>query len=1112
MKKLYYLLLAAALLPVGSKAQNLLNEDFEEYSADSSYYSTQFPTGWTVEKSSLPASTPRFKWSVEVYKGTYPSMSGHGWLYCDGAGYDGETKGGFGPREEKLITPALTLNNTYSLSFDWKAAAYAVLNSKAYTFQIRVIEGSDTTTIFDIQNEQDVRNSGVPKDPYGTYIWGNWAVNNSKIDLSAYQGKTIKIAFVYKMLAYSGANSLWVDNIKVQQSAAVTSPIAQSSLTSYTFQKMYIGEKHYTESFTIRNIGKGNLHITGFEAPDGVTLVGDTTKSAPATEKLSLQLAYKASLTSPTSGNIVIKTNGGDITIPFTATKEAVPDGYTLELFEKFPPAGWTNQGWGSTYQALEGDASAYAAGSFEDAYLISPRLDLSNASAPHKLIFTFYNSFDSEEGNTYATNDLSVWVSTDGGATWKDSVWTTVYNDPNQYNRLVTDTIDLSKYTSNNVKVRWKNPAVTYDVNSGAAEYSVFFLDRVLLPNVYGAEGKPISISYVAPANGATQIVPKNVTLEWKDAQFADSYKLYVGTSSSNFDIINGQNVGTVNKYTLATLPYASTIYWKVVGTNSLGDETDSPVWSFSTQADNSISTFPWFEGFEHGGTWPLGWYREDASQYSKWNLSDYYPYDGKYIATTSGRATDDVNRLYTPDVKLPADGQYQISFWWGNDVAVNLKKDANNVRTNKFSTTDNNADYGTFEIYADGQWKQLDRISDNSDDDNKYWIYESFDLSAYAGKTVQFRWSYDVTNYNNAYALSLDNVEIKSLAENSVAFNINSWFAGKVNADDTFKSDTVALTNLGGKDVTVSKVSFSTDNFTSTLPSNTTVKAGSSQQFVITFAAKQTAATDSVTVDDTLKVILTDGSVAALPVKGIALAKDIRFYGFEADKTGGVPAHFTGINADGTASVGVGTWSTPNLKEGAPLSFVVLNDAECYNSLKGAWGHQALMTRCNVDGAADDWLVSDQKYTITNRSTVQFDARPWESINSILPAGSPTFKVLVSETSATDRSTFTQVGSDKTPDLFNNVSWPHYSVDLSSYAGKTVYIAIEAVYTNSLGGFLDNVEFDHIGATTGINSITTDASALDVNAPMYNIAGQRVSKTYKGVVIQDGKKFIVK
>jgi hypothetical protein len=45
-------------------------------------------------------------------------------------------------------------------------------------------------------------------------------------------------------------------------------------------------------------------------------------------------------------------------------------------------------------------------------------------------------------------------------------------------------------------------------------------------------------------------------------------------------------------------------------------------------------------------------------------------------------------------------------------------------------------------------------------------------------------------------------------------------------------------------------------------------------------------------------------------------------------------------------------------------------------------------------------------------------------------------------------------------------------------------------------------------IGKGTGINTINAD----DENAPIYNVAGQRVSKAQKGVFIQNGKKVAVK
>jgi len=45
-------------------------------------------------------------------------------------------------------------------------------------------------------------------------------------------------------------------------------------------------------------------------------------------------------------------------------------------------------------------------------------------------------------------------------------------------------------------------------------------------------------------------------------------------------------------------------------------------------------------------------------------------------------------------------------------------------------------------------------------------------------------------------------------------------------------------------------------------------------------------------------------------------------------------------------------------------------------------------------------------------------------------------------------------------------------------------------------------------VNGGTGINSVNAD----DVNAPVYNLAGQRVNKAQKGIFIQNGKKVAVK
>lgn len=49
-----------------------------------------------------------------------------------------------------------------------------------------------------------------------------------------------------------------------------------------------------------------------------------------------------------------------------------------------------------------------------------------------------------------------------------------------------------------------------------------------------------------------------------------------------------------------------------------------------------------------------------------------------------------------------------------------------------------------------------------------------------------------------------------------------------------------------------------------------------------------------------------------------------------------------------------------------------------------------------------------------------------------------------------------------------------------------------------------------DHSGSTTGITSVKKEAAGN--NAPMYNLAGQLVDKGYKGIVIKNGKKIVLK
>ena len=57
----------------------------------------------------------------------------------------------------------------------------------------------------------------------------------------------------------------------------------------------------------------------------------------------------------------------------------------------------------------------------------------------------------------------------------------------------------------------------------------------------------------------------------------------------------------------------------------------------------------------------------------------------------------------------------------------------------------------------------------------------------------------------------------------------------------------------------------------------------------------------------------------------------------------------------------------------------------------------------------------------------------------------------------------------------------------------------------------YLTNKTVEELNTGTNISSAIV-ASKVNANAPIYNLAGQKVNKSYKGVVIQNGKKFVQK
>lgn len=99
-------------------------------------------------------------------------------------------------------------------------------------------------------------------------------------------------------------------------------------------------------------------------------------------------------------------------------------------------------------------------------------------------------------------------------------------------------------------------------------------------------------------PGSGSVN-VPVPTALCWVSGGGSpEGYKLFLGTENPPPLLADMQQGAT---YT-GTFAYSTTYFWKVVPYNSYGDAVDCPVWSFTTQSDPVVHSFPWQTDFGSG------------------------------------------------------------------------------------------------------------------------------------------------------------------------------------------------------------------------------------------------------------------------------------------------------------------------------------------------------------------------------------------------------------------------------------------------------------------------------------------------------------------------------
>lgn len=1023
-------------------AQTVFYEDFEKPGFP--------PEGWEVIEDH--SDSVYYHWQIFSYSDGYPTLGGGlRSAYIDTRIYQTSEDYPENPKTEWLITPDIDMPDySCKLSFLWQAHKKAYQDSCYNTWVlVSTNQGVTWDTLWHLLDPKIMTNSGTP------WPWESFGENRADVDLSKYQGKSIRIAWLYRNF-YKGQGDLFkLDNISVEKWNPLTGPVAQLSPDSYAFPESYMNIAISSGNvFKLSNTGIDTLKVTAIKGLEGTdfSIPGDFSSVALARNQAVLfGVVYLPTQNGARSATAQIETNGGTVQLELSGSKIGLPAGYTLESFENdyFPPVGWTGNGWQrSRSMAASGQACATPSVMAKTNYLQSPRLDLSKGSS-HYVSFDWADFLGIEQEGW--DNENIVQFSENGGQSWK-TIFTTTPSDESPWSR---EKITLNS-TSDNAYIRF---VCNMDDLSSDSEISLWLLDNVVLPPFYGSDAAPVATTNVAPKDKATDQYVNNLVLSWTPVLHATSYKVKVGTSETNLtDVLDIEQ--TECTATLQGLSYNTTYYWQVIPFNSYGQASSVETWSFTTMSDPTISTFPYLEDFEGADFPSLGWRIQGDN---KWSRSEFKPYEGKYTAISASQEGTAI--LAMPPLKLPEDQAMQISFVWGNAYPVGLVV-PDGPMSAKEEAKSPNVDTIYFELSTDEvNWKVLSFISDvpNADDDY-YWHRFKYALTDYKGKVVYLRWRYVCVNYARSRGSSLDNVLVSEYSSGGqILFSHAEFDAGVVNYRHTVSSQNYYFINDGAVDLKVKDVSFKSRNFTTDIAVGDEIKSDKAQSYSIFF----TALDPGKITDDSLRIEFENGLVAQQAVKGHALDSNTRCFTFEFDEPFSLTdiQNFTTIDVDGYATCKPWLINYPHY--GAPFAFMVMNviDAD-WRNITPTSGVQCLYAACpdysmNGMNMADDWLISDPM-TASDKSKFRFFAKSYGNPNEF---ELHKISVLVSETD-NNRSSFSQLkGWEKVEVPYSaQGEYTEFTVDLSAYAGKQIFVAVRhTVGEDGFALFMDDLWFEN-------------------------------------------------
>lgn len=942
--------------------------------------------------------------------------------------------------ETPIVGPMVTNSQ---LMFDYRYVNYTGYPSTPLTLvagdklEIQVApEGGTFTTIHTID-----QNNHVTSTDFANVI----------VPISGYAGQTIQVKF----LAARGAGDYYldIDNVTIRETPAggvlVVSPSPVAMGTGYVgFSK--------TQQVALTNTGVAALTVN------------------------SIALASTVDFQLQNLPTLPVTINPGDPAVPFTVVFTPTTAGeLSTQLLIGDTRANSSINVTGTGVQPLEGEIC-------ENPYIVTlPLVDYDGTTEGYandytSAMFTGLTSASYVNGKDWVAK-ITVPTLGNLNITLANQTGAPAYQYMGMF--LVNTIPSLASPAAVLAQAYGTAPFSIANYNATPGDYYLIIDNWPTPDNIYftlnisfvEATDPPSPATLVAPADEAIG-VSATPTLSWTSGGgVVEKYYVSYGTVSPFTTVLNNHDNGTATTYAITSpLNYETEYWWKVSPWNSVaGYAENQATWTFTTLTNPTISSFPFFEGFESGytnGASVLGnWSQLVGPEYSSvyWtanNTETTYnrsPRTGNWNATLryNGEST-----LVRP-IQLEAGTGYQIEFYarqdTGTSTAAKIQAKLGNAPTLAALTTQI---VPQTELVA-GDYQKISGV---------------FSVATSGVYYIGIHGWLNIT----PWYISLDDIKISEMIAGPPAIPTL-----------TYPADTATNMPADGFNLT-----WEPDLDTGGEPNYYAVFMSQDEETIFDdfyFEVEDPFFNPVTDSEGEIEFAYEDRwywTVAAGNSHGESDPAAVRSFQIEADPTITSFPWYDGFESYADFSLDLRPWSqydgdgmTTWGIDGATFpnqyyvgSFIAFNPSATTPALSAAWaahGGSKYAAAFDANGDAnDDWLISPP---ILSPGNLKFGF--WaRSITD--QYGMERFKVLVSTTDKNPAS-FTQISDGIYTEA--PAAWTKYEYPLNVPANQIFYLAIQCVSDDAFAFFVDDVELViPQGIDLAINGFTGD-SLGQVNSP---------------------------